>query len=653
MSVQAGIWNLDGEPVNGESLTRISQSIVEYGPDGENTYLDGPVGMLYRPFHTTLESHIERQPHVSASGRVLTWDGRLDNRDELIAQLWKDATDDLTDVAIVAAAFDRWATDCFAKLVGDWALSIWNSRKKELILARDYIGVKHLFYYPKPRRVIWCNHLAPLALCGDQFTLYEEYIAGYLAGEPDADLTPYREIQSVPPGKFLQLHDGNRGIHTYWAFDTQLRTRYKTDTEYEEHYRHLFRQAVRRRLRTDSPVLADLSGGLDSSSIVCMADDILAKEGAETPRLDTFSLHDSSEPEADDACYFTKVEEKRGRLGFRVDLKKFGSSLSFEYPVFVASPTLGDRSDVKAALSDVVQRREYKVILSGYGGDEMNGQALDPRIQMADLLLDLRVGELAKQLTAWSLLIRKRPWIQLFFQTVVQVMPGSVRGWLTEMGKLEPWVNVEFARRYKISARQMESVKGMWFARPSVRDAVQTLATISRRISSMGPSLVEKRYPYLDQTLVEFLTTIPLDQLLRPGQRRFLMRRALTDVLPVQVLTRKTKAIFGHCHSAALEKHWEKVESAFSFPLSAHLGFVDTNRIREALLALKNGKSPLHVQRLLNALSLEFWLRNAGALGVISTGSAMAQKVGTGLVESGAYLPLERNENRLRRNQQL
>src|SRR5258707_7796516 len=231
MSVQAGIWNFDREPVNREFLARISQALVEYGPDGETTHFDGPVGMLYRPFHTTLESRSERQPYVSASGKVITWDGRLDNRDELIPQIWNDLTADRTDVAVVAATFDRWGTDCFAKLVGDWALSIWDPVEKQMILARDYIGVRHLFYCHRSNRIMWCNHLAAWALCGDQFTLCEEYIAGYLASDPDAHLTPYREISSVPPGKFVCIRCDRAVIHTGWGFSTRLRTRYKADSE--------------------------------------------------------------------------------------------------------------------------------------------------------------------------------------------------------------------------------------------------------------------------------------------------------------------------------------------------------------------------------------------------------------------------------------
>ncbi len=633
MSVQAGMWNLDGESVDREFLVQTSQSLSEYGPDGEWTCFNGPVGMLYRPFHTTPESRLERQPRISESGKILTWDGRLDNRDELIKQLVNVLKDDQTDVAIVAAAVDRWGTDCFAKLVGDWALAIWDPREQQLTLARDYIGIRHLYYYPEARRILWCNHLAALAMCGDRLSLCDEYVAGYLAADPDAHLTPYAEIHSVPPGKFVQIRLTKTAIRPYWVFNPKLKTRYEKDAEYEEQYRHLFRQSVRRRLRTDSSVLADLSGGFDSSSIVCIADDVLCKEGAVAPRVDTFSLYDSNEPGEDDLPHLARVEDKRGRAGFHSDMRSTGDSLVFEYPTFVASPVFTGRTEVQVAVQGVLKRCEYRVGLSGQGGDDVNGQGLDPRAQMADLVLQLRFVELARQLTAWSLLIRKRPWIHLFFQTLTQLAPLSLRAALADHGKVEPWVTHTFAKEHRMSAHQVQTVLGLGFLRPTDRDAVQTIASLSQQMTNAGPSIIEKRYPYLDQNLVEFLMTIPRDQLLRPGQRRHLMRRALADILPSEILARKTKASANRCYSISLEKHWAKVESVFCDPVSSRLGYVDKDRIREALLALKTGQSSPYVVRLLRAVSLEFWLRDAEARGVISTQPPTLREAGMDFVE--------------------
>jgi asparagine synthase (glutamine-hydrolysing) len=617
MSVQAGIWNFNGEPINHDYLARISQRLTAYGPDGESSYLDGSIGILYRPYHTTPESHLEQQPHVSGNGRVITFDGRLDNRDELMPQLRDELAADQTDVAIVAAAFVRWDTDCFRRLTGDWAMAVWNRQDNELILARDYVGVRHLFYYKKTKTVIWCTHLEPLVLFGDCLTLCNEYVAGYLAFHPDAHLTPYREIQSVPPGKFIRIHDLQTSAQTHWAFNFRIKTRYKTDAEYEEQFRYLVRRAVRRRLRADGPVLAELSGGLDSSSVVCIADDILRKEGAEASRVDTFSYYDSNEPNEDDLIHLARVEEKRGQRGIRVDLKGSGASLSLAYPSFVAVPGFGHRAEIDTALFELVHSQKYRVVLSGTGGDEMNGQPLDPCVQMADLFLQFRLREVTNQLVAWSLILRT-PLVQLFLQTLIQFLPVSFRGRFTRQGQPDSWVDPTFARQYRLSERQLEATEGPWFSRPSVRDATQTINTLAQLMTYSRPFSLETRYPYLDQNLVEFLTSIPLEQILRPGQRRFLMRRALAGILPPEILARKTKAGASRCYSVALEKNWDAIDGLFQSPLTGDFGYIDRRQIRSVLRTMKNGQVPTYFLRLLKAVSLELWLRQVVIHGIIT-----------------------------------
>src|SRR6266478_879217 len=105
MSVQAGIWNFDRKPGDRDFTARLRTVVASYGPDGEGVHLDDSMVMLYRPFHTTLESRLERQPHISSRGLVITWDGRLDNREDLIPLLNKELGSDRTDLAIVSAAF--------------------------------------------------------------------------------------------------------------------------------------------------------------------------------------------------------------------------------------------------------------------------------------------------------------------------------------------------------------------------------------------------------------------------------------------------------------------------------------------------------------------------------------------------------------------
>jgi asparagine synthase (glutamine-hydrolysing) len=617
MSVQAGIWNLDGKPVDREALAQISSYVADCGTDGEDIWIDGNIGMLYRPFQTTLDSCTEQQPHVFEQRKVITWDGRLDNRDDLVLELGDSSKVRPSDLSIVEALLDRSGTDCFRKIIGDWALSLWNPKTQSLILARDYAGIRRLYYHRAERTIVWCSHLAPLALLANGLTLNEEYIASYLAMRPEPDLTPYCEIHCVPPGNFVRISDLETVSRAYWTFEPPLANRFKNDRECEDQFRFLLRQAVRRRLRSNAPILAELSGGFDSSAIVCLADEIMASEGAETLAVDTFSYSFPDEPEGDDILYFTKIKAKRARAGHHVSINGVGDSFCLRSSKFCATPGFGIRNEVASARSKVLDQGGYKVILSGIGGDEFMGQALDPRVQMADLLKRRHFQTLNRQLISWSLLTR-RPWIQLLAETLLLLLPTSIRSRLTHGIQAEEWMNQAFSRRFRFPSLLLQATAGAASWLPSARDALQTYRTLIGLLTNSSLTVPEIRYPYLDQNLVEFMISIPTDQLLRPGDRRSLMRRALADVLPAEVLARKTKQSETRCHVVTLVKHWEEIEQYLVAPLSAELNYVKITEFRAALFAAKNGQLSRQFLLLLRALSLEVWLRQAVAHNVIS-----------------------------------
>jgi asparagine synthase (glutamine-hydrolysing) len=602
-----GAWNFNGEPVNADFLTGMAAPLVEYGPDKQTSYIDGPAGMLYRAFYTTSESYLENQPYVPRRGMVSTWDGRLDNRTELLEELRENVGEDQSDVAIAVAVYERWGAAGFRKLIGDWALALWDAGAQALVLARDYIGVRPLFYRPHATGVFWCSHLAPLVFSGGKFNLCEEYIAGYLALHPDAALTPYREIQSVPPGQFVVIRKAIRTTGVHWAFNRDAKTRLKSDAEYEERFLVLLRQAVRRRLRAKGPIVIQLSGGWDSSSLVCLADDILCQED-DNCVVDTFSYYDSREPGEDDLAHLLAVERQRSRSGFHVDLAGAGDSLDLEDKNFAAVPGFMTRTEIKAALS-VPELKTHRVVISGTGGDEMNGQALNPRVMLADLVLHGRLRLTWKDLTAWSKVLR-RPLVQMLSETLLEFCPLSVRACFTELGKVEPWVNAQFAKKYQLSRRQIEPRKSRAISSPAARDSHQTVTALANLLTYLPTSTLEYRYPYLDRDLVEFLTSIPLEQLLRPGQRRFLMRRSLAKLLPPEILSRKSKATAQRCYSVSLEKHWRRIEQLLEDPLISRLGYVNATRMYSTLSAMKHGIISPHFLRLFKALSLEIWIRD-------------------------------------------
>jgi asparagine synthase (glutamine-hydrolysing) len=626
VSVQAGIWNFDGRPVDRKLLENLSESLKQQGPDGESYYLDGSVALLYRPFHTTAESRREKQPYLSRRGFVLTWDGRLDNRDVLVAELRSELESSPTDVAIISAAFDRWETDCFHRLVGDWAISIWKAEQRELLFAADYMAIRHIFYHHKNEQVWWSTNLAPLVLLsGAKFHVDDDYIAGYFAHDPDAHLTPYREIREVPPGQFVRIRNGSVSVERFWRFSPKSRIRYKTDAEYEEHFRHLFRQSVRCRLRSDSPVLAELSGGLDSSSIVCMADDIIANDEEQFPRLDTISYYDDTEPNGDDSIYFPKIERRRGRVGIHVDSSKVCSSpASLECSEFCPVPgalgaggTLGDQ---RAA---VVHRGGYRAVLSGVGGDEFLGGVPDPRAHLADLIVQFKLVSLAKQLTAWGL-VKRRPWIHLLWQSAIDVLPASLGQYLVKEAKVESWIRKDFAKRTRLAIRQLDVDEhfGLWL--PTRRGYIGGVYLMACKLAKFTPpasALEEARYPYLDQNLIEFILSIPASQILRPGERRSLMRRSLAGIVPEEILSRRTKQVGARTHVLVLEKHWDELQNIYQTPLSASLGYVNETQLLKTICDARAGKM-VSMVRVLWTISLEYWLRDLSARGLLDGSAA-------------------------------
>ena len=587
--------------------------LAPYGPDGQTCYSKGGLTILYRAFHTTKESGQEAQPFQSSSGVVITWDGRLDNRTELTQQSRLSLESDCPDVSIVAAAYEHWGTECFAKLIGDWALSVWNPREQSLTLAKDPIGTRHLYYSLDHGQVTWSSLLDPLVLFADKsLKLCEEYIAGWLAFFPAPQLTPYVGIQAVPPSSFVSLARGEQKITKYWDFSPYKKIRYQNDQEYEEHFRSAFAEAVRRRLRSDSPVLAELSGGMDSSSIVCMADVMVASGRAETPRIDTVSYFDDSEPNWDERLFFSKVEEKRGRVGCHIDV----SSREFahfdldgaEFPIVPGS----DGQELSVAteqLTDNMSAQRNRVVLSGIGGDEVTGGVHTAIPELQDLVAKLHFTTLVHQLKVWALQ-KRTPWFHLLSECLRQFLPPTVAGAPTQ-GHQALWLRPEFVKRNQDPLYGYRRRTRFLGPLPSSQENLTTLEGMRRQLAFDALSsepLCERRYPFLDRSFLEFMYAIPREQLVRPGQRRSLMRRAMTGIVPEEIIQRKRKAFVIRSPMVSLSRQWPRLIELSQHMVSDPLGIVDADRFREALTQAKQGIEVPTVM-VLRTLEIECWLQ--------------------------------------------
>jgi len=637
MSVQFGQWNFDARPIDRTYFERVQAILRLHGPDGGRSYQNASVSIFYHAFHTTKQSRLETQPYVTPSGLVFTWDGRLDNRLELIATLRDKLSPHCADVAIVAAAYERSIRDCFATLLGDWALSVWNPADRSLVLAKDFAGARHLYYTYDSQSVTWSSVLDPLVLLSTKtFQIEEEYIAGWLGFFPATHLTPYVGIYAVPPSSCVSIKMSGVTVQKYWDFDPQKQIRYANDYEYEEHFRSVFDESVRRRLRSDAPVLAELSGGMDSSSIVCMADKVIADGRAETSRLDTVSYYDDSEPNWNERPYFTKVEEIRGRSGCHINTG-LDTDQAFDHDCTAMTPASTKLPDPAGQqFIDCLRSRDNRVLISGIGGDEMLGGVPTPIPELADLFARARSMDLIHKLKAWALSSR-RPWIHLLLETARTFC--SARLFDAAGTERLPWLQESFVKRHRMALSGYKKRLQLLGPLPSFQENLGALEMLRRQLASMAQPTIpiyEMRYPYLDRDLLQFLFAIPRNQLIRPGERRSLMRRALLNTVPAEILNRKRKAFVVRGPRAAIASQHGSPAELTRTMVSVSLGFVDAQNYHRALQKARNGER-VPLVPLMHTLRLEYWLRHQVQTSHLDHRPATRSVIGLGLNAKGPH----------------
>jgi len=219
---------------------------------------------------------------------------------------------------------------------------------------------------------------------------------------------------------------------------------------------------------------------------------------------------------------------------------------------------------------------------------------------------------LAHQLKVWALNKRK-PWFHLLFDALRGFFPPTLVG-VPKYLRPAPWLNLGFVKRNRAALRGYDSGLKLLGPLPSFQDNLSTLDALRRQLlcsalSSAPP--YEKRYPYLDRGLLEFLYAIPREQLVRPGQRRSLMRRALVGIVPIELLNRKRKAFVARAPMAAISTEWTHYTEMTQHMVSSSLGVVEAKKLLEALQKARHGQ-PVAMVSLMRTLGIETWLQKLG-----------------------------------------
>ncbi len=436
MSAFAGILNFGSgaAPVNEYDLARMAAALDARGPEGGLDLVSRNIGMSYRAFHTNRESRFEVQPLITREGHMLTWNGRLDNRDDLIRELKShlphESSSAIPDLTIVMAAYLKWEKECFQRLVGDFCLALWDDRIRVLYLVRDIAGSRALKYHLDRDRIVWSTETAALlSLQNSSWEIDEEYIAGSMSLSPVRGLTPYKNILSVKPAHVVAVKaTGELRSERFWKLDPTKEIRYARDEQYQEHALHEFSEAIRCRLRSDLPVFAELSGGLDSSSIVCVADRLIRNGEGQTPRLETVSHVFDESPTSDERRYIHLVEAQRRSPGHHIRDEDFRLLAPLPNAVSIVTPnpvvlSFGFHSGIRKVMDQAGSR----VLLSGLGGDQMFGGVYGAYPEVADLLASCRLRALNQSLRAWSKAMKRSYAGLLWKDAIVRQFPQHLQ----------------------------------------------------------------------------------------------------------------------------------------------------------------------------------------------------------------------------------
>ncbi len=611
MSAGIGIFNFDDTPVDRSVVITMEQMLARRPNDWECFESDS-LAMVYRASCTERDSSFGAQPHVTSSGHVLFWNGRLDNREELIFSLRDQLDEDKSDAAILMAGFLKWNINFLPRILGDFALAFWNPFSRSLILARDVIGARSIYYHTNQHSAIWSTELDLLLdLMKTPLEINDEYIAGFLSNLPDPGQTPYKGLIAVSPAHAVIINSRNVQVQRFWAIDPEHKIRYKSDAEYEDHFRQLFREAVRCRLSVNTTVWSELSGGLDSSSIVCMANDIIRSGDAKTPGLQTVSRVFDEASKSDERKYICSVEKKIGRQGIhlREDDYRILAPWTSEYvptiPNYIANVSAYYKA-VNKAMCDA----DSRVLLSGVGGGEIFLGDGSPFSEMADLLVEGKLLRLHRRARVWSEALSK-PYFQLLWrEIIIPLLPHKLQiSSNRSLDKILRFYNQDFVVRMDLRKRMFGPSDEFGFRRPGGRSQSISFLYAQRQISAGWQRElcdVEFSYPFTHRPLIEFMLAIPAEQKARPGESKSLLRRALRDLLPEEVLNRKGRRTIWPAAARAAIREQSRIYEMFKDSRSAAYGYLNAETILEACAPTKEKPTPY----VISLVPFEHWLKS-------------------------------------------
>ncbi len=607
----AGIVDFSA-PVDPRRANEMARLLGHRGPDDQGTYADTDVALAHRRLSIIDLSAAGRQPMSDETGRYqLVYNGEIYNYRELRSELESHGHifRTQTDTEVVLTAFREWSTRCVERFNGMWALAIWDSARHELFCSRDRFGVKPLYYRNDGTQLVFASELK--AFRADSHALRPNVTAvrdfleqGYVDHTPQ---TFFAGIEQLPPAHSLIFRQEGLRVFRHWRLELREPPADPVGT-----FRELFVDAVRLRLRSDVPIGSCLSGGLDSSAIVCTVESLLRDDGEAAkqigPRQRTFTAY-FEDRGLDERPFAEAVVERTGAHSHWVSFS--GDDVLKDLPAIVYAHDEPFRSTSIIAqwyVMSAARDAGVKVMLDGQGGDELlAGYYGYFGFFFADLLLQGRLHDLRAELAAYRGLhgrSRAATAAALARPFVPERLAWFVRAKLEGRSLIHP--DLRGRPSFDGNANGFPDRLRRQLHRVLVQRLPELLHYEDR--NSMAHSL-EARVPFLDYRLVELAFSLDGRQLIENGRTKMVLRRALRDLLPAPVLDRVDKLGF-----ATPEGRWlrnglgELAADVFGSRAFVERGFVDAAAARRHLERHRRGEITAGFE-LWRALSLELWAR--------------------------------------------
>jgi asparagine synthase (glutamine-hydrolysing) len=573
LSAFAVVYERSNTPGDSVLFNGIMERLNHRGPDGSDVVSAGNITMGHWHFWTTPEEVGERQP-LSLNGYPfkLVLDGRLDNREELFAKLRIAPAEgiSLSDAALILHAYTHWGERCFEHFIGEFALVIFDEQHNQMICARDHLGDRTLFYAAHGAQfVIASEPWAVTGAGGNHTELNEGGVAHYFALKaPEDGQTLFKDVYELLPAHVLVVDASGQNTRRYWQPNSSARMRFKSDEEYAGHFRALLDESIRCRLRSTTLAGVLMSGGLDSTTLACLAAPMLAPQP-----LTTISCVFDELPDCDEREYIDAVTTRWATHPIQVPCNDAWPLRDWQnwpfnpnYPSGNAYRLIRERAYQRA------QKEGLRVLLTGDFGDHLYSGAED---WLGDLLIEGRFIDAGKEITGYLHSYGIRQTLAAIFlrriaRRVLDLLPGA-RRLRHKDPPPSPWLtpfSIESLPSHSEKNERESSLLGSLTAQGS-----------SMETFNASRNKIELRTPYRDRRLVEFMLALPAHQLYRHGLYRHILRNAMRDILPEKIRVRPGKTSWISLFFRGMEHEKETLQNCIQDPQAFWRKFVRSDWI--------------------------------------------------------------------------